>query len=149
MYRGECNIKHGGTGTRLYSIWKQMRIRCRCKTNPTYHFYGERGIGICKEWDDFAVFKQWAQESGYKDNLSIERKDNNADYSPDNCCWIPRPLQAKNTRNNKFYTYQGETMCHNDWARRIGINPSTLTQRIQRHGVIEALSMPKGGSVYA
>ena len=88
MYFGEWNKKHGGTGTRLYSIWKQMRIRCRCKTNPTYKFYGGRGISICPEWDDFANFRDWAIKAGYNDDLSIERKDVNGNYEPLNCCWI-------------------------------------------------------------
>ena len=143
MYFGEWNKKHGGIGTRLYSIWKQMRIRCRCKTNPTYKFYGGRGISICPEWDDFANFRDWAIKAGYNDDLSIERKDVNGNYEPLNCCWIPRKLQARNTRKSKHYTHNGMCMCHNEWARFLGINPATLTERIQRHGVQEALSMKK------
>lgn len=151
MYRGECNITHGGSGTRLHKIWKQMRIRCRCKTNPTYKFYGARGISICEEWDDFAVFREWALSHGYADDLSIERIDNDQNYCPENCKWIPRSEQSKNTRNVKRYTFDGITMCHNDWAREIGISPSTLTQRIHRHGIQGALSMPKheNGSRYS
>ena len=140
------NTKHGGAGTRLYRIWKQMRIRCRCETNPTYKFYGARGIGICDEWDDFANFRKWALQAGYNETLSIERINNNGDYTPTNCRWIHRPLQAKNTRKSKHYSYGDATMGHNDWAKKIGINPSTLTARIRRHGVAKALAMPKGES---
>lgn len=143
MYRGECNIKHNGCKTRLYKIWKQMRIRCYCKTNPTYRLYGERGITICKEWDDFAVFRDWALGAGYNDTLSIERIDVNGNYCPENCTWIERRLQAKNTRQSKIYEYNGLKMCHNDWARYLGIDPSTLTERIRRHGLSYALSMRK------
>lgn len=143
MYRGECNKTHGGSKTRLYRIWKQMRIRCRCVTNPTYRFYGARGITVCPEWDSFPVFRDWALSHGYADNLSIERIDNEKDYCPENCTWIPRDMQAKNTRNVKLYTHNGKTMCHNDWARHLGIDPASLTGRIQRHGIEMALSMPK------
>ena len=143
MYRGECNITHGGSKTRLYRIWKQMRIRCNCKTNPTYRFYGARGIKICKAWGDFDVFREWAYSSGYNDSLSIERKDVNVGYNPENCTWIERIKQIKNTRNIKSYTYEGTTLCHNDWARQIGISPSTLTGRIKIHGIEGALSMSK------
>lgn len=142
MYRGECNKTHGGSGTRLHGIWKQMRIRCNCVTNPTYRFYGARGIKICNEWDNFAVFREWALSHGYTDELSIERIDCNGNYCPENCCWIPRNEQSKNTRNCKHYTFNGITMTHNDWARYIGINPATLTGRIQRHGLEKALSTP-------
>lgn len=143
MYRGECNITHGGSKTRLYRIWKQMRIRCNCKTNPTYRFYGARGISICKEWDKFEVFREWALKNGYTDELSIERKNVDEGYSPENCCWITRIEQVKNTRNIKKYSYNGITLCHNDWARKLGISPSTLTERINRHGIERALSKTK------
>lgn len=139
------NAKHGGCGTRLYSIWKQMRIRCYCVTNPTYRFYGARGIGICEEWNDFSVFRDWALANGYRDDLTIERENADKDYSPDNCCWITRSKNSKDKRSSKYYEYKGEIMCHNDWARRFGINPSTLTGRIKRHGIENALAM--GGNL--
>lgn len=144
-YFGEWNRTHGGSGTRLHRTWKQMRIRCRCKTNPTYRFYGARGIAICPEWEKFETFQNWASQNGYDDTLTLERIDNDGDYSPDNCCWIPRQEQSKNTRSVKRYTSEGITLCHNDWARRLNIDPSTLTARIKRHGVDIALTMPKGG----
>ena len=144
MYRGECNKTHGGSKTRLYRIWKQMRTRCNCKTTPKYKFYGARGITVCEEWEKFEAFREWALNNGYTDSLSIERKNVNMGYSPENCCWIYCYEQSKNTRNIKKYSYGGIVLCHNDWARRLGINPATLTQRIQRHGIETALSMSKG-----
>ena len=139
--KGHANRKHGGMGTRLYGIWKQMRIRCRCKTNPSYRFYGARGIGVCEEWDDFSTFREWALANGYSDELTIERKNVNGNYAPDNCCWVEKAEQAKNTRNCKKYSFDGLTMGHNEWARHLGINPSSLTERIHRHGVETALAM--------
>ena len=143
MYRGECNITHGGSKTRLYRIWKQMRIRCRCKTNPTYRYYGARGIDICPEWDDFAVFRKWALAHGYTDDLSIDRRDSDGNYCPENCHWISKPENCKFKRTTKMYTYGGRTMTHNDWAKELGIDASTLTGRIKRNGLEKALSMEK------
>lgn len=143
MYRGECNITHGGSKTRLYRIWKQMRIRCFCVTNPTYRFYGARGITICDEWSDFAVFREWALSHGYTDEMTIDRIDNDGDYRPENCRWVCRSENCKHTRLTKFYTHDGITLSHNDWARRIGISPATLTKRIQRHGLELSLSAGK------
>ena len=140
MYRGECNITHGGSGTRLYKIWKQMRIRCNCITNPTYRFYGARGIKICDEWNDFAVFREWALSHGYRDNLSIDRIDADDNYKPQNCRWITMQENLDRARKRKFYSYAGKTLCHNEWAKELGINPSTLTGRIRRHGVEFALA---------
>jgi hypothetical protein len=141
MYRGECNITHGGSKTRLYSIWKQMRIRCRCVTNPTYKYYGARGIGICEAWEDFAAFREWALSHGYTDEMTIDRIDSDGDYCPENCRWIEASLNSKYKRNTKMYSHGGKTMCHNDWARKLGISPSSLTERIKRHGIEGALTM--------
>lgn len=143
MYRGECNITHGGSKTRLYRIWKQMRIRCFCVTNPTYRFYGARGITICDEWSDFAVFREWALSHGYTDDMSIDRIDGDDNYCPENCRWISKNENCKFKRSTKFYTHDGITLSHNDWARKIGITPSTLTARIQRHGLDASLSAGK------
>lgn len=143
MYRGECNITHGGSKTRLYRIWKQMRIRCFCVTNHTYRFYGDRGITICDEWSDFAVFREWALSHGYTDEMTIDRIDNDGDYCPENCRWVCKSENSKHTRLTKFYTHNGVTLSHNDWARRIGISPTTLTKRIQRHGLEFSLSAGK------
>lgn len=143
MYRGECNITHGGSKTRLYRIWKQMRIRCRCVTNPTYRYYGARGIDICQEWDDFAVFREWAYANGYADELSIDRIDGNGDYCPSNCRWIAKSNNCKFKRSTKWYTYKGRTMTHGDWAKEIGISPSSLTKRISRNGIESSLSAEK------
>ncbi|MGN0444231.1 MAG: hypothetical protein ACI4F5_06425 [Acutalibacteraceae bacterium] len=143
MYRGECNITHGGSKTRLYSIWKQMRIRCHCVTNPTYRYYGARGIDICEEWDDFAVFREWAMSHGYTDSMTIDRIDSNGDYCPKNCRWISHDENCKYKRSNKIYEHNGEKFTHNDWARKLGIAPSTLTQRIRNKGVEASLSTKK------
>ena len=143
-YIGSWNKTHGGSKTRLYRIWKQMRIRCNCHTNPTYRHYGARGIRICSEWSDFSAFRDWAVRNGYNDSLTIERKDFNGDYAPDNCEWIPREKQSLNTRNCKRYEHGGEKHTHNEWARIIGISPSSLTERIRNHGIERALTAPKG-----
>ena len=148
MYRGECNITHGGSKTRLYRIWKQMRVRCTCSTNPTYRYYGARGISICDEWNDFAVFREWAISHGYTGELSIDRVDNDGDYCPDNCRWIPMREQFKNTRKCKYYEHSGERLLHKEWAQRLGIHPSSLTERIQKYGLDYALTAQQKNARY-
>ena len=114
-------------------------------TNPTYRFYGARGIDICPEWEDFAVFREWALSHGYSDELSIDRIDYDGNYCPANCRWITRSENSKHSRNEKHYTYNGMTMNNREWADYLGINPSTLIGRIRRHGIPLALSVPKNG----
>lgn len=95
--------KHGKAGTRLHNVWKAMRERCNNPNDQYYADYGGRGISICGEWDDFQIFYEWAMAHGYKPNASfgectIDRKDVNGNYCPDNCHWIDMKAQAKNRR---------------------------------------------------
>lgn len=92
--------KHGGKscGTeQLYYTWWNMLKRCETESSNRYYCYGARGIRVCEEWHDYAVFKKWAYENGYfdqgsnvvrKNRLSIDRIDPDGNYEPNNCRWI-------------------------------------------------------------
>lgn len=110
-------IKHGETHTRLYSIHRDMKKRCDKPYCNNYKNYGARGIKICPEWYDYEVFAKWAYESGYKDNLTLERKDVNGNYCPENCTWVTKQEQLKNTRKTHFVVYKGKKMCMSDLER--------------------------------
>ncbi len=96
------NRTHGESKTRLYHIWRGMKTRCQNSNHGDYVNYGARGISVCIEWDkSYKEFRDWALTHGYADNLTIERKDVNGNYSPSNCCWISKSEQAKNQRPRK------------------------------------------------
>lgn len=128
------NRKHGGHGTRLYNIWRSMRARTENKGHQAYSRYGGRGIKVCAEWErDFQAFYDWAMANGYRDDLEIDRKDNDGDYCPENCRWITKKAQQSNRRNNHMITANGDTRTLQQWGEITGLGASVIHQRIS-HG---------------
>lgn len=143
---GKREYKHGMVGTRLYKIWDGMVGRCHRKNHKHYPNYGGRGITVCDEWrSDFAAFMKWALSSGYQDNLTIDRRNNNKGYSPDNCGWVTFKSQQNNKRDNHLITYNGVTHTLTEWSEIKGINRNTLSARLNRlkWPVDKALSSPR------
>jgi hypothetical protein len=93
-----------------------MRRRCRNASHQEYHNYGGRGITVCEEWSDFTTFRDWARANGYRDDLTIDRIDNDGPYSPENCRWATHIQQVRNTRRNRWVTAWGETKCLAEWV---------------------------------
>ena len=126
---------HGLTRTRLYSIWSNIKCRCENPKSPNYERYGGRGITICEEWGrNFEPFKEWAFANGYKDDLTIERKDNNAGYTPENCRWATAKEQGNNKRNNHIIEINGELKTMAQWCERYGKTYDLVKQRINKLG---------------
>ena len=110
-----------------------MHSRCTPGANPANKNYGNRGISVCEEWNDFAVFSEWATANGYRDDLTIDRKDNNKGYCPENCRWSDRIEQANNTGRNHLVSYNGETRTISEWSRITRIKYHTLLHRINKY----------------
>lgn len=134
------HVTHGKRGTRLYAIWNNMKGRCRNPQNREYPRYGGRGISVCDEWlNDFQAFYDWAMENGYDETAprgqcTIDRIDNDGNYCPENCRWTTAREQANNTRRTRFIELDGERHSVTEWARRLGMNQSTLNMRLNKYG---------------
>lgn len=99
--------------------------------NKSFRRYGGRGISICQEWLDFAVFRSWALASGYAEGLTIDRRDNDGNYEPGNCRWVTTREQNRNYSRNRMLTFNGKTQCVRDWAHELGINSATILFRLK------------------
>ena len=116
--RGE---KHGDKGTRLYNIWTNIKARCQRENHPQYKNYGGRGIDICFDWRLYSKFKEWALENGYEEHLTIDRRNNNSNYRPQNCRWVDHNIQNANRRissSNKV-GYIGIFKNYNNYAFQV------------------------------
>lgn len=134
----EKTKKHGMTDSRLYAIWCGMKQRCQNENSPEYESYGGRGITVCDEWlHNFQAFYDWSMANGYKENLTIERKDVNGNYCPENCCWITKKMQSRNRTDNHKITCKGQTMILTDWANLLGVNRGTLAYKLKNSDLSE------------
>ncbi len=126
---------HGMSQTRLYNIWVNMRQRCKNDGKPEHDNWGNRGISICDEWNDFLKFQSWALANGYQDTLTIDRVNNNKGYSPDNCRWASYKDQALNTRANRYIVINGESKTVRQWCEILkNVSPRTVYRRVREYG---------------
>lgn len=132
-HRVESAQTHGLSKTRIYRIYSGMKSRCLNKNYHAYKHYGGRNIKICNEWlgeNGFQNFYEWSMKNGYADNLTIDRKDNDNGYSPDNCRWVTQEIQARNKRSNLLIEYNGETKSLIEWSKELNIPYNILNDRI-------------------
>lgn len=113
-----------------YYTWQRILGRCYNQKRPDYHWYGGRGITVCDRWRH--SFENFLADLGPRPSPrhSIERRDNEASYSPDNCRWATAAEQANNRRSNTFLVFNGERLTIADWSRRTGIGRSAITWRL-------------------
>ncbi len=107
---------------RTHISWMSMRSRCLNSKNLRYKDYGGREITVCRRWREFKTF---LLDMGEKPKgLSLERKDNDKGYSPDNCKWAAPIEQMNNTRRNRLFIAYGP-----DGQEEIGKNQSAFARK--------------------
>jgi hypothetical protein len=125
-----ANKRHGMKDTREYRIWAGMLNRCRNPKVKAYPDYGGRGIKVCDRWVLFDNF--YADMGDCPPGWTIERRDSNGDYEPDNCEWLDRTRQNWNRRDSRLVTFDGVTKPLNTWRQEFGMSSSSLYNRLRK-----------------
>ena len=126
----------GGAKQGTYRSWQGAKRRTTDPKHHNYNNYGGRGIKMCDEWTDKENgFFNFLRDMGERPpNTTLDRIDNNGDYTKENCRWATLSEQGSNSRNANPITYKGETLTRTQWAERVDINVSTLQNRLQNLG---------------
>jgi hypothetical protein len=123
---------HGRTNHKWYSVWNGMIGRCHRESNSSFEGYGKRGITVCDEWrSDPSVFFEWLEENDYRKYTQIDRINNDAGYSPDNCRVTTRKVNCNNRRDNKKYTIDNERLTIAQMSEKYDIKYGTLYKRLK------------------
>jgi hypothetical protein len=137
-------ISHGMSKTPTWYSWLAMRRRCYEPSHSGYSQYGGRGIKVCDRWRD--SFENFLTDMGYRpDGMTLDRIDNDGDYTPTNCRWADANTQARNRKYVKTVTCNGESLTKAEWARRTGVTQALISMRINKLGwdVCKACTTPR------
>lgn len=115
--RSQHGAARGGKLTHLYRVWRNLLQRCYNAHNVRFYRYGARGITVCREWLDFAGFRDWAYSNGYTtqtgqrnaNTLTIDRVNVDLGYDPSNCEWVT--LSENSRRNSRLNPYWRSITC--------------------------------------
>lgn len=140
-------IKHNLSKSYVYRVWASMIQRCKDINSTHYACYGGRGIIVCDRWDKSkgGSFKNFYQDVGDPptEKHTLDRINNNGNYTTNNWRWATRKEQSRNRRDNRLYTFNKKTQCSKDWAREYRIKYNTLLYRLNKGmSIQEALTTP-------
>lgn len=135
------NCSHGLSHTPAYRAWAGIIQRCRNPQSKAYGHYGGRGIKVCERWFRFENFYADMGDAPSPKH-SIDRIDNDGDYTPENCRWATWLEQSNNKRMNRQVTWQGETKTISEWARDMGLQRSSLVYRLSAWSLERVFTEP-------
>lgn len=134
---------HNMTNTKIYDCWHKMKSRCTNKNAKNFKDYGGRGITIFEDWkNSFESFYEWACVSGYNENLTIDRINNEEGYYPENCRWVDMKTQQNNRRSNVYLKRNGEIKSATQWAEELGIKADILRIVFNNRHLLELFDIP-------
>lgn len=126
----EAIKKHGMSKSPEYKTWTGIKYRCYDSKAKCYKYYGGRGISVCKRWRN--SFEKFYLDMGKKPskNHSIERLNCNKNYSPKNCFWATKIVQARNTNAIITILYKGERRKLIEVCEELGVGIDRARNRL-------------------
>jgi len=129
---------HGMSKTSVYKTWASMKRRCNDKNNKRY---GGRGISYCDRWEKFENFLFDMGDRPGK--LTLDRTNNDGNYTPENCRWATMEQQANNSSRNCRILFNGQTKTIGEWSKITGLSQHLISRRIKikKMSINDALTM--------
>lgn len=115
-----------------YRVWWAMRNRCSNPKVSNWKRYGGRGIKVCERWAE--SFESFVADMGVRPSAdhSIDRIDNDGDYTPSNCRWVDRATQMNNRETSVKIEVNGEIRTKSEWAKHLGLSRCSIENRLRR-----------------
>lgn len=121
---------------RIATIFNGMKDRCYNKNCKDYNIYGGKGIKICDEWiNNPKLFEEWSMLNGYNDCLTIDRVEEDKDYSPENCQWVELEDNSRYKTTTSYIYVNGEVHTGREWAKILGFSSRRINTYVKRYGM--------------
>lgn len=143
---GAVKVTHGQSATPVYFVYRTMHQRCEDPSAEKYPDYGGRGISVCARWSGPEGFENFLVDMGAPPfvGASIERRENEVGYCPENCVWATKKQQARNRRNSLYVEFRGRRVLLIELCEELGLRYKAVHKRIKEKGmtVEEAVTRP-------
>ncbi len=125
----QTHTKHGMTNSREFCVWSRMLQRCRDCKDRMFHRYGGRGIRVCKRWEEFTNF--YADLGPIPEGATLDRIDNDGNYTPGNCRWVTWKANCRNRWNTIYVRYKGFRRPLVEWCDILGLDYKKTHRRLR------------------
>jgi len=114
-----------------YKAWRGMKERCYSPSSDHYNQYGNRGISVCERW--VHSYENFLMDMGRKPDrtYSIDRVNNDGNYTPENCRWATKEEQDNNKQATVKIEFRGKILSMKQWSRELGCNYKWLHAQLK------------------
>lgn len=136
-FNKQClHTRYSWNNKRIECIFNSMVARCYNPKCKDYKWYGEKGVRICDEWiNNPESFELWSVNNGYTDSMTIDRKDSDDCYCPENCQWVSREENSRKAGNVNWIVVGEHALTGHQWADKFGLGTNRINILIRKYGL--------------